>query len=117
MKKSSNRRFFTKTSKLLRFLSFKPQTIDNQLTFDSASKSITQIAGERNYQDLVYKANNSSLKSSRHNNNSLQTNRIKDNIKEDSTHFYRRVRVIAPFSTRISSSSPHVATCGYTLLE
>ena len=35
-------------------------------------KSIAQIAGERNYQDLVYKANNPSLRSSRHNNNALQ---------------------------------------------
>lgn len=62
----------------------------------------------------INKANNTSLKSSRHNNNALQTNRLKDNIREDSTHFYRRV--IASFSTR-ASSSPQVATCVYMLLE
>ena len=32
-----------------------------------------------------------------------------------STHFYRRV--IASFSTRTSSSSPHVAACGYMQFE
>jgi hypothetical protein len=41
-------------------------------TLSCFGKSIAQIAGERNYQDLVYKANNPSLRSSRHNNNALQ---------------------------------------------
>lgn len=35
----------------------------------------------------INKANNTSLKSSKHNNNALQTNRLKDNIREDSTYF------------------------------
>lgn len=44
-----------------------------------------------------------------------KTNRLKDNIREDSTHFYRKV--IASFSTRPSPSSPQVAACVYMLLE
>lgn len=51
--------FCEKTSKLSKPPSFRPQTIDNQQLFDHTSKKyIAQIAGERNYQDLVYKANN-----------------------------------------------------------